>query len=47
MNKEFDYEFMALNISTTTKILNDMVVALFDMKFVNISHPISGNKVEH
>ena len=40
-------EFMALNISTVTRIDKLIVVALFAMIFVNISQPISGNIVEH
>lgn len=42
-----DSEFMALNISTTTKIDKLIVVARCAMTLVNISHPISGNSVEH
>lgn len=42
-----DTEFMALNISTVTKMERLMVVARCDMAFVNISHPISGKRVEH
>jgi hypothetical protein len=42
-----DSEFIALNISTVTKMDKLMVVALCDMALVNISHPISGNAVEH
>lgn len=41
------YEFMALNISTTTKILKLMVVARILMVFENISQPISGNMEAH
>jgi hypothetical protein len=40
-------EFMALNISITTKMDKDMVVAVCAMVLVNISQPISGNAVEH
>jgi hypothetical protein len=40
-------EFIALNISTVTKIDRLMVVARCDMTFVNISHPISGKSAEH
>jgi hypothetical protein len=40
-------EFMALNISTVTRIDRLMVVAVFAMVFVNISHPISGKRVPH
>jgi hypothetical protein len=42
-----DSEFMALNISTVTRIDKLIVVACWDMTLVNISHPISGNSVEH
>lgn len=42
-----DSEFMALNISTVTKIDRLIVVARRAISFVNISHPISGNKDEH
>jgi hypothetical protein len=40
-------EFMALNISTVTKMDKLMVVAVCAIVFVNISHPISGNIAEH
>lgn len=40
-----DREFIALNISTVTKIDKLMVVARLAITFVNISHPISGNLV--
>jgi hypothetical protein len=40
-------EFMALNISIVTRIERDIVAAWRDISFVNISHPISGNFVEH
>jgi hypothetical protein len=42
-----DREFIALNISTVTNIERLIVVARCDIMFVNISHPISGNSVEH
>lgn len=42
-----DREFMALNISTVTKIDKLIVVACCDMVFVNISQPISGKSAEH
>lgn len=42
-----DSEFMALNISTVTRIDKLMVVARWDISFVNISQPISGNAVAH
>lgn len=40
-------EFIALNISTVTRIDRLMVVARCAITFVNISHPISGKSVEH
>ena len=40
-------EFIALNISTVTRIDRLIVVARCAMTFVNISHPISGNSAEH
>jgi hypothetical protein len=40
-------EFIALNISTVTRIERLIVVARCDMSFVNISHPISGKSAEH
>lgn len=40
-------EFMALNISTVTRIERLIVVARRDISFVNISQPISGKRVEH
>jgi hypothetical protein len=42
-----DNEFMALNISTVTKMDKLIVVALCAMALVNISHPISGNSAGH
>ena len=42
-----DSEFMALNISTVTRIDKLIVVARWDMIFVNISQPISGKADEH
>lgn len=42
-----DREFMALNISTVTRIERLIVVALRDISFVNISHPTSGKSEEH
>lgn len=42
-----DREFMALNISTVTRMDKDMVVAWCDMTSVNIEQPISGKRVEH
>ncbi len=36
-------EFMALNISTTTRMDKLIVVAVFDSSLVNIEQPISGN----
>lgn len=42
-----DREFMALNISTVTRMDRLMVVARWAITFVNISHPISGKSVEH
>ena len=42
-----DSEFMALNISTVTRMERDIVVARCDMTFVNISQPISGKADEH
>jgi hypothetical protein len=38
---------MALSISIVTRTLKLMVVAFLDWKPVNISQPISGNKVAH
>ena len=40
-------EFIALNISTVTRIESDIVVAVRDISFVNISQPISGKADEH
>lgn len=40
-------EFMALNISTVTRIDKLIVVAVCDISFVNMLHPISGNLVAH
>jgi TPP-dependent trihydroxycyclohexane-1,2-dione (THcHDO) dehydratase len=40
-------EFIALNISTVTKIDKLMVVARCAMAFVNMSQPISGKSDEH
>ena len=40
-------EFIALNISTVTRMDKDIVVARFAISFVNISQPISGNRLEH
>ena len=42
-----DSEFIALNISTVTRIDRLMVVALRAITFVNISHPISGKFDAH
>jgi hypothetical protein len=42
-----DNEFMALNISTVTKMERLMVVARCAMMLVNMSQPISGNNAEH
>ena len=42
-----DREFMALNISTVTRIERLIVVARRAISFVNISHPMSGNMVVH
>ena len=42
-----DSEFIALNISTVTRIDKLIVVAVWDIELVNISQPISGNIVEH
>ena len=42
-----DREFMALNISTVTRIERLIVVALLDISFVNISQPTSGKSEEH
>ena len=42
-----DSEFMALNISTVTRIDKLMVVARCAISFVNISQPISGNADAH
>ena len=40
-------EFIALNISTVTRIDKLIVVARCAMTLVNISHPISGKRVVH
>jgi hypothetical protein len=40
-------EFIALNISTVTRIDKLIVVAVDDIQFENISQPISGKRVEH
>lgn len=40
-------EFMALNISTVTRIDKLIVVARFANSFANISQPISGKSSEH
>jgi hypothetical protein len=40
-------EFMALNISTVTRIERLIVVARCDISFVNMLHPISGNCDAH
>ena len=40
-------EFIALNISTVTRMESDIVVARRDISLVNISQPISGNRLEH
>jgi hypothetical protein len=40
-------EFIALNISTVTRMERLIVVAVWAIVFVNISQPISGNAVEH
>lgn len=37
-------EFIALNISTTTKMDKLMVVAVFDISLLNIAQPISGKR---
>jgi len=42
-----DREFMALNISTVTRIDRLIVVAVRDISFVNISQPTSGKSEEH
>ena len=42
-----DREFMALNISTVTRIERLIVVAVLDISFVNISQPISGKSEGH
>jgi len=42
-----DREFIALNISTVTRIERLIVVALRDISFVNIPQPISGKSEEH
>lgn len=42
-----EIEFIALNISTVTRIDRLIVVARCDMTFVNISHPTSGKRDEH
>lgn len=40
-------EFIALNISTVTRMESEIVEARFAIVFVNISQPISGNRDEH
>ena len=40
-------EFIALNISIVTRIERDIVVARWDISFVNMLQPISGNLVAH
>ena len=40
-------EFIALNISAVTRMESDIVVALRDISFVNISQPISGKSELH
>lgn len=42
-----DREFMALNISTVTRIERLMVVAVLDISSVNIPQPTSGKSEEH
>lgn len=42
-----DSEFMALNISTVTRIERLMVAAVLDISFTNISQPTSGKREEH
>ena len=42
-----DSEFIALNISTTTRIDKLIVVAWSAISFVNMSQPISGNNALH
>lgn len=42
-----DNEFIALNISTVTRIDRLIVVACLAIVFVNISQPISGKREEH
>jgi hypothetical protein len=42
-----DSEFMALNISTVTRIERLMVAAVLDISFANISQPTSGKREEH
>lgn len=40
-------EFIALNISTVTRMDKLMVVAVCDISLVNMAHPISGNLLAH
>jgi hypothetical protein len=40
-------EFIALNISTVTRIERLIVVAVLDIQFVKISHPTSGKSEGH
>ena len=42
-----DREFMALNISTVTRIERLIVVAVLDISFLNISQPTSGKSEGH
>ena len=42
-----DSEFIALNISTVTRIERLIVVAVRDISFVNISQPTSGKSEGH
>jgi hypothetical protein len=42
-----DREFIALNISTVTRIERLIVVAVLDISFLNISQPTSGKSEGH
>lgn len=42
-----DREFIALNISTVTRMVRLIVVAVLDISFLNISQPTSGKSEGH
>ena len=45
-DSELDKAFMALNISMTTRMLRDIVEAVFEWSLAKISQPISGKEEE-